>query len=54
MTSAAKQRLAALSEQLVKEREDPGMFEDIPRIPRIAGDSASQCVAKPVNLLLHC
>ena len=29
-----------LSEQLSKEMEDPGMFEDIPKLKRIAGDSA--------------
>lgn len=39
MSSAPKQRLQALSEQLSVPRPDPGMFEDIPKIPRIAGDS---------------
>lgn len=39
MSSASKARLQQLSEQLVKPREDPGTFENIPRIPTIAGDS---------------
>jgi len=30
-----------LSEQLSKEMADPGMFEDIPKLRRIAGDSAA-------------
>lgn len=44
MSSAAKARVQALSEQLSKPREDPGMFEDIPKIPTIAGDSAGPYV----------
>ena len=40
MTSVSKQRLQALSEQLVVKPADPGTFEDIPKIRRIAGDSA--------------
>lgn len=40
MTSASKTRLQGLSEQLVVKPADPGTFEDIPRIRRIAGDSA--------------
>ncbi|KAK0938146.1 hypothetical protein LTR29_010257 [Friedmanniomyces endolithicus] len=39
MSKAARARVQALSEQLVKPRQDPGTFEDIPRIPTIAGDS---------------
>ncbi|TKA83614.1 hypothetical protein B0A55_00433 [Friedmanniomyces simplex] len=39
MSKAARARVQALSEQLVKPRPDPGTFEDIPRIPTIAGDS---------------
>lgn len=39
MAAAPKARLQALSEQLAKPRESPGTFEDIPRIPTIAGDS---------------
>ncbi|KAF2761498.1 dehydrogenase with different specificitie [Pseudovirgaria hyperparasitica] len=43
MTSEkARQRLTMLSEQLAVPAEDPGMFEDIPKIRRIAGDSAGQ------------
>lgn len=40
MTSVSKKRLQALSEQLVVKPADPGTFEDIPKIRRIAGDSA--------------
>lgn len=40
MTSVSKQRLQALSEQLTVKPADPGTFEDIPKICRIAGDSA--------------
>ncbi|KAL9096980.1 MAG: hypothetical protein Q9165_000944 [Trypethelium subeluteriae] len=41
MASAApKQQLRALSEQLSTPMKDPGTFENIPRIKRIAGDSA--------------
>ena len=40
MTSSPKARVQALSEQLATPREDPGTFEDIPKIVRIAGDSA--------------
>ncbi|KAI9667544.1 MAG: hypothetical protein M1821_000360 [Bathelium mastoideum] len=39
MTSAPKQRLQALSEQLSTPIKDPGTFENIPKIKRIAGDS---------------
>jgi len=39
MTSAPKKRLEALSEQLVKKPEDPGKFENIPKLRHIAGDS---------------
>ncbi|KAK3640320.1 hypothetical protein LTR56_011916 [Elasticomyces elasticus] len=40
MSGSAKQRVQALSEQLVKPTtRDAGTFEDIPRIPTIAGDS---------------
>jgi hypothetical protein len=42
MSSAPKQRLAALSEQLSVKPADPGTFENIPKIRRIAGDSAGQ------------
>lgn len=36
MTSSAKRRLAALSEQLVNPIGDQGKFEDIPILKRIA------------------
>lgn len=39
MSSASKARVQQLSEQLAVPRQDPGKFEDIPKIPRIAGDS---------------
>jgi hypothetical protein len=39
MTSSAKRRLAALSEQLVAPIGDQGKFEDIPILKKIAGDS---------------
>ena len=42
MTS--KNRLQALSEQLTVKPADPGTFEDIPKIRRIAGDSAGPYV----------
>lgn len=40
MTSVPKQRLQQLSAQLSAPIEDPGTFENIPKIRRIAGDSA--------------
>lgn len=40
MSAAPKARLQAMSEQLSKPRADPGTFEDIPKIPMIADDSA--------------
>ncbi|GAB7361775.1 hypothetical protein MBLNU230_g1819t1 [Neophaeotheca triangularis] len=39
MSGAAKARVQALSEQLSVPRPDPGKFENIPRIPTIAGES---------------
>jgi len=42
MTSVPKQRLQQLSEQLSVPIKDPGTFENIPKIRRIAGDSAGQ------------
>ncbi|KAH7027153.1 3-oxoacyl-reductase [Macrophomina phaseolina] len=39
MTSAPKLKQQALSEQLSGPREDPGTFENIPKIPTIAADS---------------
>jgi hypothetical protein len=40
MSAAAKQRLQALSKQLVEGIPFEGTFEDIPKIRHIAGDSA--------------
>ncbi|KAI9696352.1 MAG: hypothetical protein M1820_008194 [Bogoriella megaspora] len=40
MSGAPKQRLQALSEQLSTPMQDPGTFENIPKIKRVAGDSA--------------
>lgn len=51
MSGAAKARVQALSEQLSKAREDPGKFEDIPRIPQIAGDSAGPYVNDQIKEL---
>lgn len=39
MTSSAKRRLAALSEQLVAPVGDQGSFENIPVLKKVAGDS---------------
>lgn len=39
MSSSAKRRLAALSEQLVQPIGDQGSFEDIARLKKIAPDS---------------
>jgi hypothetical protein len=44
MTSAARQRLQALSQQLVEGVPDAGTFEDIPKIRQVAGDSAGPYV----------
>ncbi|KAI6823429.1 NAD(P)-binding protein [Hortaea werneckii] len=54
MSAAAKSRVQALSEQLVKPREDPGQFEGIPRIPTIAGDSSGQRVKGKVVIVTGC
>ncbi|KAF6222524.1 hypothetical protein HO173_013384 [Letharia columbiana] len=51
MTSVSKTRLQALSEQLVVKPADPGTFEDIPRIRRIAGDSAGARVKDKVVII---
>lgn len=42
MTSSAKRRLQALSQQLVEGIPDAGTFEGIPRIRAVAGDSVGQ------------
>jgi len=39
MSAAPKRSLVGLSRELNEPRPDPGMFEDIPKIPTIAGDS---------------
>lgn len=44
MTSSAKRRLQALSQQLVEGIPDAGTFEGIPRIRTVAGDSVGQSV----------
>ncbi|KAI6883440.1 NAD(P)-binding protein, partial [Hortaea werneckii] len=54
MSAAAKARVQALSEQLVRPREDPGQFEGIPRIPTIAGDSSGQRVKGKVVIVTGC
>ncbi|KAI9732381.1 MAG: hypothetical protein M1834_001589 [Cirrosporium novae-zelandiae] len=51
MTSGAKQRLQLLSEQLQRPFEDPGTFEDIPKLRHIAGDSAGQRVKGKVVII---
>ncbi|KXL45165.1 hypothetical protein M433DRAFT_148675 [Acidomyces richmondensis BFW] len=51
MAAAPKARLQALSEQLAKPRESPGTFEDIPRIPTIAGDSMGPRVKDKVVIV---
>lgn len=39
MTAVAKQRLQALSQQLVEGIPDAGTFEDIPKVREVAQDS---------------
>jgi len=39
MSAAPKRGPVALSRELNEPRPDPGMFEDIPKIRTIAGDS---------------
>ncbi|KAK4986950.1 hypothetical protein LTR50_004994 [Elasticomyces elasticus] len=51
MSHIPKQRLNQLSEQLSKPREQLGTFEDIPKIPRIAGDSAGPRVKGKVVIV---
>ncbi|OCK97639.1 NAD(P)-binding protein [Cenococcum geophilum 1.58] len=51
MSSAPKRGLQALNEQLSKPLEDPGTFENIPKIRRIAGDSASQRIKGKVVIV---
>lgn len=47
----AKQRLQALSQQLVEGIPDEGTFEGIPRIRHVAGDSAGQRVKDKVVIV---
>ncbi|KAL1987449.1 hypothetical protein VTN96DRAFT_3831 [Rasamsonia emersonii] len=51
MTSAAKQRLQALSQQLVEGIPDAGTFEDIPRIRQVAPDSVGPRVKDKVVIV---
>ncbi|KAI9859467.1 MAG: hypothetical protein M1830_006294, partial [Pleopsidium flavum] len=51
MTSVPRQRLRQLSEQLSVPVEDPGTFENIPKIRRVAGDSAGQRVKGKVVIV---
>jgi len=51
MTSAPRKRLQALSEQLVKKPDDPGMFENIPKLRHIAGDSVGPRLKNKVAIV---
>jgi hypothetical protein len=51
MTSVAKQRLQALSQQLAEGIPSEGTFEDIPRIRHVAGDSAGARVKGKVVIV---
>jgi hypothetical protein len=51
MTSAARRRLAALSEQLVNPIGDQGKFEDIPILKKIAPDSTGPRVKGKVIII---
>lgn len=51
MTAVAKQRLQALSEQLVAPVGDQGMFEDIPKLKKIAPDSNGPRVKDKVVII---
>lgn len=53
MSSASRARVQQLSEQLVVPRQDPGMFEDIPRIPTLAGDSVGLYVTFFFSILFR-
>lgn len=39
MSAAKRTGVPLLSRELNEKQADPGKFEDIPRIPKIAGDS---------------
>jgi hypothetical protein len=47
----AKQRLQALSQQLVEGIPDEGTFEGLPRIRHVAGDSSGQRVKGKVVIV---
>jgi len=51
MSSVPKKRLEQLSEQLAVPRKDPGTFEDISKIPTIAGDLGGQRVKGKVVIV---
>jgi len=51
MTAIAKQRLQALSEQLVAPVPDQGMFENIPKLKKIASDSTGPRVKDKVVII---
>jgi len=51
MTSAARRRLVALSEQLVNPIGDQGKFEDIPILKKIAPDSPGPRVKGKVVII---
>ncbi|KAK3712767.1 hypothetical protein LTR37_008857 [Vermiconidia calcicola] len=54
MTSSPKARAQQLSEQLVAPRKNFGQFEDIPKIPTIAGDSVGPRVKGKVIIITGC
>ncbi|KAL1311870.1 hypothetical protein AAFC00_001942 [Neodothiora populina] len=54
MSGAPAKRLQQLSEQLSVPRADPGKFENIPRIPKIAGDSTGQRLSNKVAIITGC
>jgi hypothetical protein len=51
MTAVARRRLQALSEQLVAPIGDQGMFENIPKLKKIGGDSAGPRVKGKVVIV---
>ncbi|KAI9840143.1 MAG: hypothetical protein M1838_004204 [Thelocarpon superellum] len=51
MTSAPKKRLQLLSEQLQVRPRDPGTFEDLPKVLKIAADMAGQRVKDKVIIV---
>ncbi|KAL4907155.1 hypothetical protein BDW74DRAFT_148675 [Aspergillus multicolor] len=51
MAATARQRLKALSQQLVEGIPDAGTFEDIPKIRQVAGDSVGPRVKDKVAII---